>query len=112
LVFGFVSLALGPLGLVEALVVLGLVLVQVRRYPERIGAYLIGMSLLPLIILASLIARLPSCPAGVVPKSAPACYAPITVPAMLGFGLLGFTGAIVTGLALRRLFRPPAVQQY
>ena len=38
LVFGFVSLALGPLGLLEALIVLGLVLVQVRRFPERAGA--------------------------------------------------------------------------
>jgi hypothetical protein len=111
LVFGFVSLALGPLGLVEALVVLGLVLVQVRRFPERTGAYLIGMSLLPLIILATLVVRLPACPAGVVTKSAPPCYAPITVPAMLGFGLLGFTGAVVTGLALRRLFRPTELMQ-
>jgi hypothetical protein len=108
LVFGFVSLALGPLGLLEALIVLGLVLVQVRRFPERSGAYLVGMSLLPLIVLASIVIRLPSCPAGAARSTAPQCYALITVPALLGYALAGFAGAVLTGVALRRLFRPPA----
>ena len=106
--FGFVSLTLGPLGLVEALIVLVLVLVQVRRFPERSGFYLVGMSLLPLIILVSIVTRMPSCPAGGALSAAPQCYAPITVPALLGYGLAGFAGAVLTGLALRRLFRPPA----
>jgi hypothetical protein len=106
LIFGFVSVRLGPLGLIEALIVLGLILVQVRRFPERSGAYLVGMSLLPLIILASIVARMPSCPATDVLSAAPQCYAPITVPAMVGYALAGLAGALLTGAALRRLFRP------
>ena len=105
------SLALGPLGLVEALIVLGLVFVQVRRFPERVGAYLVGMSLLPLIILTSIVTRMPSCPAGGTLSSAPQCYAPTTVPAVLGYALAGFAGAGLTGIALRRLFRPPEPPQ-
>ena len=104
--FGFVSLALGPLGLIEALIVLGLVLVQLRRFPERSGAYLVGMSLLPLIILVSIVTRMPSCPAGGALSTTPQCYAPITQPAILGYALAGLAGAILTGVALRRLFRP------
>jgi hypothetical protein len=104
LVFGFVSIALGPLGLIEALIVLGLVLVQVLRFPERTGAYLVGASLLPVIILASIVTRMPSCPAGVVQAAGSECYAPITVPALLAYAVAGIGGAILTGVALRRLF--------
>jgi len=108
LIFGFVSFALGPLGLIEALIVLGLVLLQVRRFPERSGAYLMGASIVPLVILASVVARLPACPgSGALSTSAP-CYAPITVPAMVAYGLAGLVGAIVLGLALRRLFSFPS----
>lgn len=104
MVFGFVSLALGPLGLIEALIVLGLVLVQVRRFPERSGAYLVGMSLLPLIILASIVTRMPPCPATGAASAAPQCYAPITMPALLAYAMAGVGGAILTGVALRRLY--------
>ena len=103
LVFGFVSLALGPLGLIEALIVLGLVLVQVLRFPERTGAYLVGASLLPVIILGSIVSRMPSCPGGRVAIAASQCYAPITVPALLAYAVAGLGGAILTGVALRRL---------
>jgi hypothetical protein len=61
LVFGYVSVALGPLGLAEALIVLGLILLQVRRFPERSGAYLVGMSILPVIALASIVSRMAAC---------------------------------------------------
>ena len=104
LVFGFVSIALGPLGLIEALIVLGLVLFQVLRFPERTGAYLLGASLLPVIILASIVTRMPSCPAGVAQAAGPPCYAPVTVPALLAYVVAGIGGAILTGVALRRLF--------
>jgi hypothetical protein len=108
LIFGFVSFALGPLGLIEALIVLGLILVQARRFPERSGAYLMGASIVPLVILASLVARLPACPgSGALPTSA-SCYAPITVPAMVAYGIAGVAGAILLGLTLRRLFSSPS----
>jgi hypothetical protein len=99
-----VSIALGPLGLIEALIVLGLVLVQVLRFPERTGAYLVGASLLPVIVLASIVTRMPSCPGGAVATTASQCYAPITVPALLAYAVAGIGGAILTGVALRRLF--------
>jgi hypothetical protein len=102
-----VSLALGPLGLVEAVIVLGLVLVQVRRYPERTGAYLAGMSLLPVIILASIVARMPACPGSGARSTAPQCYAPITLPAISGYAVAGVVGAVLLGIALRRLYRTP-----
>jgi hypothetical protein len=102
---------LGPLGLIEALIVLGLVLVQVRRFPERSGAYLVGMSLLPLIILTSIVTRLPPCPQAGAP-TAQQCYAAVAVPVMAGYALAGFAGAVLTGVALRRVFRPPAPQQH
>jgi hypothetical protein len=96
-----VSLALGPLGLIEALIVLGLVLVQVRRYPERTGAYLVGMSTLPVIILGSIVARLPACP--VHGNPAQQCYVAITLPALIGYTLVGLIGALLVGVTVRRL---------
>jgi hypothetical protein len=97
---GFVSLALGPLGLIEALIVLGLVLIRVRRFPERTGAYLVGASLIPLVLLISLMLRMPSCDVG---RSAHGeCYAPITGPATIVYGIAGLVGAGLVGFALRR----------
>jgi hypothetical protein len=97
-----VSLALGPLGLIEALIVLGLVLVQVRRLPERSGAYLVGVSILPVIVLASIIFRMPACPAAAA-STALQCYAPFAVPALVGYAVVGVIGALLLGVALRRL---------
>jgi len=96
---------LGPLGLVEALIVLGLILLQVRRLPERSGAYLVGMSILPVIALASIVSRMPACPASGALSTAPQCYAPITVPAIAGYAVAGIVGAVLLGIALRRLYR-------
>ena len=86
---------------------LGLILVQVRRYPERAGAYLVGSTLLPVIILASIVGRLPACPASGVLSTAPQCYAPITVPALAGYAVAGLVGAVLLGVALRRSFAGP-----
>ena len=96
------SLALGPLGLIEALIVLGLVLVQVRRLPERSGAYLVGFSIVPVIVLASIVFRLPACPSP-VSSSAPQCYAPLAVPALIAYVVAGLIGAVLLGTTLRRL---------
>ena len=98
-------MVLGPLGLVEALIVLGLILLQVRRLPERSGAYLVGMSILPVIALASIVSRMPACPASGALSTAPQCYAPITVPAIAGYAVAGIVGAVLLGIALRRLYR-------
>lgn len=96
--FGFVSLRLGPIGLAEALIVLALVLVQVRRMPERSGAYLIGMSLLPLIYLASIVTRIAPCWA----KPAPIpCYAPITLIAVVAYSVAGIVGIGLLVLGVR-----------
>jgi hypothetical protein len=97
-----VSLALGPLGLIEALIVLGLVLVQVRRLPERSGAYLVGFSVIPVIVLASIVLRLPACPTPVA-TTAPQCYAPLAVPALIAYAAVGVIGAVLLGMTLRRL---------
>ena len=105
LVFGFVSVALGPLGLIEALIVLGLVLLQVRRFPERSGAYLLGVSILPVISLTAIVARVPACPQSGVLSTAPECYAPITVPAIAVYVVAGLAGVVLLGIALRRHFR-------
>ena len=102
LIFGFVSLALGPVGLIEALIVLGLVLLQVRRLPERTGAYLVGMSIIPVIVLASIVFRLPACPTP-LPRTAAQCYAPLAVPALIAYGLVGVIGVVLLGSALRRM---------
>ena len=108
LVFGLVSVSLGPVGLIEALIVLGLVLLQVRRFPERSGAYLLGTSILPVISLAAIVARVPACPSAGVPTTAPECYAPITVPAIGAYAVAGLAGVVLLGIALRRLFRSAA----
>ena len=108
LVFGFVSVALGPLGLIEALIVLGLVLLQVRRFPERSGAYLLGTSILPVISLAAIVARVPACPPAGVPTTAPECYAPITVPAIAVYVVASLVGVVLLGIGLRRIFRSAA----
>ena len=108
LLFGFVSIALGPLGLIEAFFVLGLVMVQVRRYPERPGAYLLGASILPLIVLASIVSQMPACPGSGVLSAAPRCYAPIALPAIAGYAIAGLVGAVLLGVTLRRLFLGPS----
>lgn len=91
---------MGPLGLIETLIVLGLILVQVRRYPERAGGYLVGMSILPVIILGSIVARMPACPV----HGPTQCYVAITVPALILYALAGLVGAILVGRTLRRLW--------
>ena len=98
---GFFSLELGPLGLLEALIVLGIALARVRRFPERTGAYLIGASLIPIALIGALMARMPSCDVG---RSAHGeCYAPITGPALVFYVLLGLVGVAITAFALRRM---------
>jgi hypothetical protein len=97
-----VSLALGPLGLIEALIVLGLVLIQVRRMPERTGAYLVGMSIIPVVVLASIVFRLPACPTP-LPKTAAQCYAPLAVPALIAYGVVGVIGAVLLSNVVRRM---------
>lgn len=99
LVFGFASLWLGPLGLIEALIVLVLVLVQARRFPERIGAYLVGTSLLPVAILLAIISRVPACG-----PARTGCYGPLTIVALVAYSVGGLVGAALLGIALRRLF--------
>ena len=105
LVFGFVSLALGPLGLVEALIVLGLVAIGMRRRPERTGAYLVGMSILPVVILTAIVTRLPACGAHAISSR---CYASITLPALILYGVAGLLGAVICGLTLRRAYQGSA----
>jgi hypothetical protein len=97
---GFASIALGPLGLIEALIVLGLVLVRVRRFPERTGAYLMGASIVPLVLLIALMLRMPSCDVGRSARGE--CYAPVTGPATVVYGIAGLAGAGLVGWALRR----------
>jgi hypothetical protein len=101
LVFGYVSLALGPLGLIEALIVLGVALWQARRFPERIGSYLIGLSLVPVVVLGIIIARFPACDSR---NATGQCYASITGPALAIYAIAGLIGAVVLGITLRRLF--------
>ena len=99
---GFASLALGPLGLIEAVVILILVMSRVRRFPERVGAYLVGVSIIPLVLLVGIIARMPSCDVGRSARGE--CYAPITGLAVIGYAIVGVLGAVIVGLTLRRLF--------
>jgi hypothetical protein len=88
--------------LAEALIVLGLVLVQIRRLPERTGAYLVGMSIIPVIVLASIVLRLPACPTAAA-RTAAQCYAPLAVPALLAYGVAGVIGAVLLSNAVRRM---------
>ena len=83
-------------------------MVQVRRYPERSGAYLLGASILPLIVLASIVSQIPACPESGALSSAPRCYAPITEPAITGYAIAGLVGALLLGFALRRIFSSPS----
>jgi hypothetical protein len=89
------------------LIVLGLVMVQVRRYPERSGAYLLGASILPLIVLTSIVSQMPACPGSGVLSGAPRCYAPVTQPAIGGYAIAGLVGALLLGFGLRRIFSAP-----
>ena len=86
---------------------LGLILLQIRRFPERSGAYLVGTSILPVIILASIVVRMPACPESGALSTAPQCYVPITVPAIAAYAAAGVVGAVLLSIALRRLYRSP-----
>ena len=70
--------------------------------PERSGAYLVGFSLLPVIVLASIVFRLPACHMPIT-STAPQCYAAQAVPALIAYALAGVIGALLLGRALRRL---------
>lgn len=102
-ILGYASLALGPLGLIEALIILGIVLWQVRRFPERTGAYLLGASIVPAILLGILLTRMPACGSGT--SATGECYAPITGPALVVYVVVGLVGLAVLSLTLRRMFR-------
>ena len=95
-------MALGPLGLIEAVVILILVMFRVRRFPERVAAYLVGVSIIPLVLLVGIIARMPSSDVGRSARGE--CYAPITGLAVIGYAIVGVLGAVIVGLTLRRLF--------
>jgi hypothetical protein len=96
---GFFALKLGPLALVEALIILAIVGFRIRRFPEQTGAYLLGASLVPVIVLASTVARMPACQAGV--SSHGECYAPITGPMVIAGVILGLIGAAILAVGLR-----------
>jgi hypothetical protein len=95
-----VSLALGPLGLVEALIVLGLVVFGMRRFPERTGTYLMGMSVIPVILLLAIVVRLPQCP---VHGTAVGCYSSVTLAVLAVYVIVGIAGALITVRAWLRL---------
>jgi hypothetical protein len=101
LVLGYVSLWLGPFGLILAALVFGLVVVQVRRFPERTGAYLVGVSLLPVIILGSIVSRMPACDG--TRSTSGECYAAVTAPALIAYAITGVVGALLLGIFLRRI---------
>jgi hypothetical protein len=65
------------------------------------------MSILPVIALASIVSRMPACPASGALSTAPQCYAPITVPAIAGYAVAGLVGAALLGVGLRRLYQSP-----
>ena len=98
---GLVSLWLGPLGLILAALIFGTVVVQVRRFPERTGAYLLGVSVVPDVLLGSIVARMPACGSGL--SSTGECYAPVTSVALVAYAVAGVVGAMLVGLFLRQL---------
>lgn len=102
---GYASLAPGPLGLLEASIILALVTIRIRRYPERAGGYLLGIAVVPLVLLGAIIARMPSCDVGQSARGE--CYAPITGPALIGYALAGLLGPALIALTVVRLRRRP-----
>ena len=98
---GFGSLELGPLGLIEAAVILAILVVRFRSFPERAGGYLLGVSVVPIILLGSIVTRMPSCDAGLSRHGE--CYATITGPALIAYALVGLVGAGLLAFALGRL---------
>jgi hypothetical protein len=100
-VLGLVSLWLGPLGLILAALVFGTVVVQVRRFPERTGGYLFGLSLVPVVLLGSIVGRMPACGSGL--SSTGECYAPVTSVALVAYAVAGVVGALLVVLFLRQL---------
>jgi hypothetical protein len=100
---GFVS-ALGPLGLIEAVIVLVLVLIRVRRFPERSGAYLLGMAVLPLVILIAVVTQLPSCGQR---AGAAQCYQPVQLIALGAYAVAALVGLAMLGMAGRSMVRQP-----
>jgi hypothetical protein len=104
LVLGFVSLALGPLGLIEALIVLVVVLLQLRRFPERVGAYLVGMAIFPLAILTAVVTHVPSCGQR---SGAAQCYYPVTLFALGAYAVAALVGLAMLGMAGRSMVRQP-----
>jgi hypothetical protein len=100
LVLGFMSAWSGPLGLMLAALVFGTVVVQLLQFPERCGAYLLGVSVAPLILLGSIVSRMPACDIG--HSTTGECYGPITGPAMIGYAVIGVVGAVILAVSARR----------
>jgi hypothetical protein len=87
--------------LILAALIFGTVVVQVRRFPERTGAYLLGVSVVPDVLLGSIVARMPACGSGL--SSTGECYAPVTSVALVAYAVAGVVGALLVGLFLRQL---------
>lgn len=84
------------------MIVLGIVLWQVRRFPERTGAYLLGVSLVPAILLGLVMTRMPACGSGM--SATGECYAPVTGPALIVYVVAGLVGFVLLVVTLRRMF--------
>jgi hypothetical protein len=109
---GYASLALGPVGWVVVFILTILVIAWLRRRPLRLGAYFVLLGATGAAILLPLVIGSQACPGGAFAAAvgscdgshvcAATCYAPSTVPALLGYLVVLLAGLIVATYAIAR----------
>lgn len=99
-VLAFQPSILGRLAPIPVFVILGIALARFRRFPERTGGYLLGISLVPAVLAAVIVIREPSCRA--VRRAYVECYTPAAIPFLIGFVLVAVIGAVVLVISFRR----------
>ena len=96
---GYASLQGGPIAALAAAIFLGLLLLRVRQRPELVGAYALGLGIVGVVLLGSIVLRMPACPQE---SASGECYAPVTSSTAAVYGVIGLAGAALLFRGIRR----------
>jgi hypothetical protein len=102
LFMGYASLQAGPVAALGAALFLGLLLLRVRQRPELVGGYALGLGLMGVVLLGSIVLRMPACPQE---SATGECYAPVTSSTAAVYAVIGLAGAALAFRGIRRLRR-------
>ena len=101
LFMGYASLQGGPVAALAAAIFLALLLLRVRQRPELVGAYALGLGAMGVVLLGSIVLRMPACQESVTGE----CYARVTSSTIAVYAVVALAGAALLVRGIRRLRR-------